>query len=56
LLQHNDPELLRASWAAYQPSPSLDLEFGAIGLLLGWLVNALLWALFGPRMVTLRSR
>jgi hypothetical protein len=56
LLQHHDPELLRASWAAYQASPSLDLEFGAIGLLLGWLANALLWALFGPRHAVLRAR
>jgi hypothetical protein len=56
LLQHHDPELLRASWAAYRASPSLDLEFGAMGLLLGWLLNALLWALFGPRTATLRSR
>jgi hypothetical protein len=56
LLQHHDPDLLRASWAAYQVSPSLDLEFGGIGLLLGWLLNALLWALFGPRTAILRSR
>lgn len=56
LLQHHDPDLLRASWAAYQASPSLDLEFGAIGLLLGWLLNALLWALFGPRYAYSRLR
>lgn len=56
LLQRHDPDLLRASWAAYQVSPSLDLEFGGAGLLLGWLLNALLWALFGPRYVYLRSR
>ena len=49
LLRRRDPELLRASWAAYRASPSLDLEFSAIGLLLGWLLNALLWALLGPR-------
>lgn len=49
LMQHHDPELLRASWSAYQASPSLDLEFGALGLLLGWLVNGLAWALLGPR-------
>lgn len=49
LLQHHDPELLRATWYEYKASPSLDLEFGAIGLLLGWLVNAALWGLLGPR-------
>ena len=49
LMRHRDPELLRATWQAYRASPSLDLEFGAIGLLLGWLVNALLWAILGPR-------
>jgi len=56
LLQHHDPDLLRASWAAYRVSPSLDLEFGAMGLLLGWLLNALLWTLFGPRYMYARSR
>ena len=56
LLQHHDPDLLRASWAAYRLSPALDLEFGAAGLLLGWLFNALLWTLFGPRYAYVRGR
>ena len=56
LLRHHDPDLLRASWAAYRLSPSLDLEFGAAGLLLGWLFNALIWALFGPRYAYSRAR
>jgi hypothetical protein len=45
LLRRHDPELLRATWARFEPTLTLDPGFAALGVLLGWLLNALLWGL-----------
>lgn len=45
LLRVHDPELVRATWAMYRCTLTLDLAFAALGALMGLLLNALLWRL-----------
>ena len=51
LLRQHDPELLRATWTRFEPTLTLDLSFATMGVLLCWLLNALLWALLRRRHV-----
>jgi hypothetical protein len=44
-----DQSLLRATWNQFAVTATFDPAFGGIGLLLGWLLNALLWALVPRR-------
>jgi hypothetical protein len=44
-----DSELVRATWDRFAITASFDPAFGVIGLVLGWLLNALLWALVPRR-------
>jgi hypothetical protein len=44
-----DRSLLRATWDRFAVTATFDPAFGAAGLLLGWLLNALLWALVPRR-------
>jgi hypothetical protein len=44
-----DASLLRATWQRFEVTASFDPAFGALGLLVGWLLNALLWALVPRR-------
>jgi DNA-binding phage protein len=46
LAQVYDSKLLAATWDLFHAELTFDIEFGLIGVLLGWLVNALLWGLF----------
>jgi hypothetical protein len=46
-----DGKLLRATWDQFAVTPTFDPAFGAIGLLVGWLLNRLLWALVPRRRV-----
>jgi hypothetical protein len=45
LMRRRDPELLRATWSRFEPTLTLDPSFAALGVLFGWLLNALLWGL-----------
>jgi hypothetical protein len=38
-----DGSLLRATWDTFAVTATFDPAFGAIGLVLGWLLNALVW-------------
>lgn len=49
VLRQADRERLSATWSAFTLMPSFDFSFGAIGLLLGWLINALFWGLTSGR-------
>lgn len=49
LARAHDPDLLRATWEKYEVTLTFDLAFGAIGLLVGWLINSILWLPFGYR-------
>jgi len=40
-----DASLLRATWDSFGVTATFDPAFGAIGLVLGWLLNGLLWLL-----------
>ena len=51
LLRQHDPELLRATWSQFEPTLTLDPSFAALGILLCWLLNALLWALSRRRRI-----
>jgi hypothetical protein len=44
-----DRTLLRATWDRFGLTATFDPAYGAAGLLLGWLLNALLWALVPRR-------
>jgi hypothetical protein len=44
-----DQSLLRATWTQFAVTATFDPVFGAVGLVLGWLLNALLWALVPRR-------
>ncbi|MBI3517412.1 MAG: DUF2937 family protein [Proteobacteria bacterium] len=44
-----DTSLVRATWERFQVTATFDPAFGAIGLVLGWLLNALLWRLMPKR-------
>lgn len=45
LAARNDPELLAGAWRQFAYTLLLDPPFAAVGLLLGWLLQRLLWAL-----------
>jgi hypothetical protein len=45
-----DTSLLRATWDRFAITATFDPAFGVIGLVLGWLLNGLLWLLV-PRRV-----
>jgi hypothetical protein len=49
LVRTYDASLLGATWQRFVVSASFDPAFGAIGLAIGWLLNALLWALVPRR-------
>jgi len=51
LARNYDASLLRATWQRFLFTASFDPAFGVIGLALGWLLNALLWALVPRRRV-----
>lgn len=51
LAQTYDPGLARATWKQFVITATFDPAFGAIGIVLGWLLNALLWVLLGRRRV-----
>ena len=44
VLRHYDRDLLRAAWAKYESTLTLDPAFAALGAFLGWLLNSLVWA------------
>lgn len=44
-----DTKLLRACWDQFAITATFDPAFGVIGLVLGWLLNGLLWALVPGR-------
>lgn len=59
LVQGGDRAIMAATWDAYGYTLTLDPEYGGIGLVLGWLVHALLAAiagLFAPRRRPYRPR
>jgi hypothetical protein len=45
LLRAYDADLLRATWERFQTTLTLEPAFAALGAMLGWAVNALLWRL-----------
>lgn len=49
LIRTYDAKLLRATWDQFAVTATFDPAFGVIGLLLGWLLNGLLWALVPRR-------
>jgi len=49
LVRAYDGSLLRATWQRFAFTATFDPAFGAIGLVVGWLLNALLWALVPRR-------
>ena len=49
LARNYDGSLLRATWERFAITATFDPAFGAIGLVLGWLLNALLWLLVPHR-------
>lgn len=51
VLRHYDPDLLRATWAKYESTLTLDPAFAAVGAFLGWLLNSLAWAPLRRRAV-----
>jgi hypothetical protein len=44
-----DGSLLRATWDRFAITATFDPVFGLIGLVLGWLLNALLWSVVPRR-------
>jgi hypothetical protein len=44
-----DAKLLRATWDQFAITATFDPAFGVVGLLLGWLLSRLLWALVPGR-------
>jgi hypothetical protein len=44
-----DRSLVGATWQRFGVTATFDPAFGAIGLVVGWLLNALLWALMPRR-------
>jgi hypothetical protein len=49
LTRSYDTNLLRATWDRFAITATFDPAFGAIGLVLGWLLNGLLWLLVPRR-------
>lgn len=49
LTRSYDTDLLRATWDRFAITATFDPAFGAIGLVLGWLLNGLLWLLVPRR-------
>jgi hypothetical protein len=49
LTRNYDAALLRATWDRFAITATFDPAFGVIGLMLGWLLNALLWLLVPRR-------
>lgn len=45
LLRGYDPDLLRATWERFAATLTLEPAFAAIGALLGWVANTLVWRL-----------
>ncbi|MDG2284340.1 MAG: DUF2937 family protein [Alphaproteobacteria bacterium] len=54
--QAGDREIMAATWKAYRHTLTLDPEFGAIGLGVGWLVYIILAAIVGAMMPRPRYR
>jgi len=49
LTRNYDTNLLRATWERFAITATFDPAFGVIGLVLGWLLNALIWLLVPRR-------
>jgi hypothetical protein len=49
LTRSYESSLVRATWDQFAITATFDPAFGVIGLLLGWLLNGLLWALVPRR-------
>jgi hypothetical protein len=49
LARSYDGSLLRATWDRFAVTATFDPAFGALGLFLGWLLNALIWGLMSRR-------
>ncbi len=49
LARNYDTSLARATWERFQVTATFDPAFGVIGLVLGWLLNALVWRLLPRR-------
>lgn len=56
LVQSGDRAIMAATWNAYQHTLTLDPEFGAIGLGVGWFVFIILAAIVGAMMPRPRYR
>ncbi len=56
LITDGDREIMGATWSAYHHTLTLDPEFGAIGLGIGWFVYIILGAIIGAMMPRPRYR
>lgn len=56
LAQHYDRDLLNATWQQFHLSLLLDPIFGALGLILGWFIHMLIWAILGALFAPPRWR
>lgn len=56
LIQSGDREIMGATWKAYRHTLTLDPEFGAIGLGVGWFIYIIFAAIIGAMMPRPRYR
>lgn len=56
LIGNGDREIMGATWKAYNYTLTLDPEFGAIGLGVGWFIYIILSAIIGAMMPRRRYR
>jgi hypothetical protein len=56
LIKSGDREIMTATWKAYRHTLTLDPEFGAIGLGVGWFVYIILAAIIGAMLPQPRYR
>jgi len=56
LIKSGDREIMAATWKAYRHTWTLDPEFGAIGLGIGWFVYIILAAIIGAMLPRPRYR
>jgi hypothetical protein len=56
LVRDGDREIIGAAWTAYHHTLTLDPEFGAIGLGVGWFIFIILAAIVGAIMPRSRQR
>jgi len=58
-LTNIDPSIAGAAWDAYKPTLTLDIRFGIVGILFGWLLHtifSLLWRFISRRPPKERNR